>query len=110
MKKLSLLKEGLPEFIGIEFATFRLKNGISEGSLLHIAERVNEEFLTHEKDLLGHVVLKGAGGLYADVVFATSQASAEAICAKWIANAVALEYIALIEEDSTNMTFWERIG
>lgn len=59
--------------------------------------------------MFGHVLLKGMDGVYADVTFADTQARAEQVCAKWLEKAVALEYSALCNQQSVNMTFWERL-
>ncbi|WP_375054948.1 hypothetical protein [Zobellella sp. DQSA1] len=109
MKVLTLMKESALGFGGVEFATFRLREGVEERTLLEASEQVDREFLAHEEGLLGHVLLRGRDGIYADLAFADSQARAEAVCAKWTANAVALQYIELLDEQSVEMTFWERI-
>ncbi|RFA39321.1 hypothetical protein CAL65_00410 [Alkalilimnicola ehrlichii] len=103
------MKDDALRFGGVEFATFRLREGVDEKTLLEASENVDREFLAHEEGLLGHVLLKGPDGVYADLALADSQARAEAVCAKWTSNAVALKYIELLDETSVDMTFWERI-
>lgn len=96
-------------FGGLEIATFRLLEGVSEGELLSASERVDKEFMVHQDGVLGHVLLRGRDGVYADLAFADSQGRAEAVCAKWTANAVALQYVELLDDKSVNMTFWKRL-
>ncbi|PHR69079.1 MAG: hypothetical protein COA66_15450 [Arcobacter sp.] len=96
-------------FAGMEFARFKLKEGVSEETMLEIIKEVDANFLQKEEGFLGHVALKGSNGIYADVVFATSQEKAQKICGKWMDNAFALKYIELIDEESVDMTFWNRI-
>ena len=70
---------------------------------------MDANFLQKDEGILGHVTLKGRYGIYADVVFATSQEKAQKICGKWMDNEFALKYIELIHEESVDMTFWNRI-
>ncbi len=53
---------------GVEFATFRLKEGVTEADLLALAHRVESEFLVQQSELIVHCLLRGADGLYADLV------------------------------------------
>ncbi|WP_428025319.1 hypothetical protein [Arcobacter sp.] len=101
--------EKISNFVGMEFATFKLKEGVSEEKMLQIINEVDKNFLQKEEGFLGHCTLKGDSGLYADVAFATTQEKAQEICSKWLENEFALKYIELIDESSVNMTFWNRI-
>lgn len=105
----TLMRNDALSFAGLEFATFRLKAGVTEASLLAASARVDREFLAGQEGLLGHVLLKGSGGLYADMALADSQQRAEQICALWTGNAVALGYIELLDPQSVSMTFWQRL-
>jgi len=96
-------------FVGMEFATFKLKDGTSEKEMLEAAKNMEQEFLSKEKGFLGHGVLKGKDGLYVDLAFATSKEKAEEICGKWMGNEFALKYLEFIDSESVNMGFWERI-
>ncbi|HDX8355253.1 TPA: hypothetical protein RQM97_003274 [Aeromonas dhakensis] len=95
---------------GVEFATFRLKEGVTEADLLALAHRVESEFLVQQSELIVHCLLRGADGIYADLVMAPSQSLVEAYCQQWLHNAVAGEYLTLLDPDSVNMSFWTRIG
>ncbi|MFQ2273189.1 hypothetical protein [Aeromonas hydrophila] len=95
---------------GVEFATFRLREGVTEADLLALAHRVESEFLDQQSELIVHCLLRGADGLYADLVMAPSQSLVEAYCQQWLHNAVAGEYLTLLDHDSVNMSFWTRIG
>jgi exopolysaccharide biosynthesis predicted pyruvyltransferase EpsI len=55
------------------------------------------------------MLLRGADGNYADVVFASSQQKAEEYCQQWLHNAAALSYLDVIEHGSAQLTFWTRI-
>lgn len=96
-------------FKGIEFGTFRLKEGKSEAEMLAAAKKMEEEFLYKEEGFLGHAILKGNDGTYADLAFATSQAKAEEICGKWTQNPFALAFLEFIDHTSTNIGFWTRL-
>ena len=109
MSGIKLMKEQALGFGGLEFATFRLLDGIGEDALLAACDKVDREFLQAEPGIFGHVLLRGLNGVYADVAFADTQARAEQVCAKWLDKAVALKYIALFDQQSVNMTFRERL-
>jgi len=101
--------QNVGQFAGMEFATFKLKDGVKEEQMLEIIKKVEMNFLQKEEGFLGHCTLKGENGLYADVVFAISQERSEEICGKWMANEFAHQYVDLIDEPSVNMSFWNRI-
>lgn len=96
-------------FVGVEFCTFRLKEGASEAKMLEAAKNMEQEFLSKEHGFLGHGVLKGKDGAYVDLAFATSQQQAEAICGKWMENEFALKYLEFIDSDTVDLSFWQRI-
>ena len=110
MKLKSLLD--IPAFGGMEFSTFKLKRGVSETELFTAVDKMVEGLYSSEEGFLGHAVLKGADGIYVDVVFATSQSRAAELCAKWGAGPFApacLPYLEKIEEGSANLAFFQRV-
>lgn len=96
-------------FAGMEFGTFKLKEGASESEMLKAAQVADEMFLSKEEGFLGHAVLRGKDGLYADVAFATTQEKAEEVCGKWMENEYTMKYIEVIDPESVNLSFWKRI-
>jgi hypothetical protein len=94
---------------GMEFARFKLKQGVTEEKLIALSHLVETEFLTQQDELIIHMLLRGADGNYADVVFASSQQKAEEYCQQWLHNAAALSYLDVIEHGSAQLTFWTRI-
>jgi len=96
-------------FSGMEFGTFRLKEGMSEHELIKTSKMLDQEFLCKEDGFLGHVILKGEDGLYIDLAFATTQEKAEQICAKWMSNEFALKYLEFFDPESVKISFWTRI-
>lgn len=101
--------DNVSSFVGIEFCTFRLKEGASEEKMLEAAKNMEQEFLSKEHGFLGHGVLKGKGETYVDLAFATSQELAEKICGKWMENEFALKYLEFIDSESVDLSFWTRI-
>ncbi|MCG2838377.1 hypothetical protein L6J37_16210 [Photobacterium sp. WH77] len=95
---------------GMEFATFKLKEGVTEATLVELSKQVEIEFLSQQEELVLHFLVRGTDGIYADVAIASSQEKAEEYCQQWLNNKVALEYLELIDEESVNMTFWRRIN
>lgn len=95
---------------GMEFATFKLKDGVTEATLVELSNQVEVEFLSQQEELVLHFLVRGKDGIYADVAMASSQEKAEEYCQQWLNNKVALEYLELIDKESTSMTFWTRIN
>ena len=95
---------------GMEFATFKLKDGVTEATLVELSNQVEVEFLSQQEELVLHFLVRGTDGIYADVAIASSQEKAEEYCQQWLSNKVALEYLELIDKETVNMTFWTRIN
>jgi len=95
---------------GVEFATFRLKQGVSEARLIELSNRVEAEFLCQQQELVFHVLLRGHNGVYADVAIASSQQKAEEYCRQWLDNPVARQYLELLDDHTVDMSFWSRIN
>ncbi|MFC6634622.1 hypothetical protein [Microbulbifer taiwanensis] len=105
-----MIKKGDIDSIGgMEFATFRLKEGVTEATLVELSNRVELDFLSQQDELILHFLVRGANGTYADVAIASSQEKAEEYCQQWLSDKVALEYLELIDKESVNMTFWTRV-
>lgn len=95
---------------GMEFATFKLKDGVTEATLVELSNQVEVEFLSQQEELVLHFLVRGTDGIYADVAIASSQEKAEEYCQQWLSNKVTLEYLDLIDKETVNMTFWTRIN
>ncbi|UTW00971.1 hypothetical protein KDW99_07545 [Marinomonas rhizomae] len=95
---------------GMEFATFRLKEGVTETRLVELSHQVEAEFLSQQEELILHFLVRGADGIYADVAIASSQEKAEEYCQQWLSNKVALQYLEHLDKESVNMTFWTRVN
>ncbi len=95
---------------GMEFAVFKLKEGVKESVLIELSQKVESDFLAQQKELILHFLVRGANGSYADVAIASSQEKAEEYCQQWLNNSVALEYLELIDQESVDMTFWTKIN
>ncbi|SBT17927.1 hypothetical protein MGA5115_02044 [Marinomonas gallaica] len=103
-------KNNLSTMGGVEIAFFKLKEGCLEQDLVALSKRVEAEFLSQQSELVAHFLLKRADGVYADVAMASTQEKVEEYCQQWLSNAVALEYLELIDSESVDMTFWTRIN
>ncbi|USD19835.1 hypothetical protein MJO52_12160 [Microbulbifer variabilis] len=98
------------DFIGFEFATFRLREGVSEKDLIVLSKEVDDAFLSKQEGLLSHFLLRGKNGIYADVSLALTQERAEQICQLWLDNEVTRMYLQLLDSESVDMTFWSKIA
>ncbi len=101
-------------FGGMEFSTFKLQPPTWRYRVCAVCGRDDmvQGLYATEVGFLGHAVLKGADGCYADVVFASSQARAAELCAKWGSGPFApacLSYLEKIEEGSVELAFFQRI-
>ncbi|MGI9277565.1 MAG: hypothetical protein ACR2PT_22285 [Endozoicomonas sp.] len=108
-EKIMLYRNDTADFLGFEFATFRLREGKSEKDLVELSKEVDERFLSEQEGLLSHFLLRGKDGFYADVAIATTQERAEEVCQLWLHNDVAKKYLELLDQESVDMTFWSRI-
>ncbi|WP_298210370.1 hypothetical protein [Acidovorax sp.] len=102
----------ITQFGGMEFSTFRLAPGVTEAELIPAVETMVQSLYAAEPGFLGHAVLRGAEGVYVDVIFATSQARAAELCGKWGTGPFApacLPYLEKIQEGSAQLAFFERI-
>lgn len=95
--------------LGVEFAKFKLKDGVAEEEMLEAAKNMKKEFTLKQIGFLGHGILKGDDGFYVDLTFAISKEKAEEICGKWMENKFALKYLEFIDPDSVEMSFWGKI-
>jgi len=102
-------KKDISTFSGMEFCTFKLKEGAKESKMLEAAKNMEKEFLSKEDGFLGHSVLKGKDGTYVDIAFADSQEQAEQICGKWMENEFSLKYLEFINSESVDLSFWTRL-
>lgn len=103
---------GIPAFGGMEFSRFKLKSDVSETELFTSVDKMVEGLYITEEGFLGHALLKGADGIYVDVIFADSQSRAAELCAKWGTGPFApacLPYLEKIEEGSVNLEFFQRV-
>ena len=109
--KLKALSD-IAAFGGMEFSTFRLKQGVSESELFAAVDKMVAGLYSAEEGFLGHAVLKGEDDSYVDVVFATSRSRAAELCAKWGTGPFApacLSYLEKIEESSIKLSFFQRV-
>lgn len=100
----------LSSFAGLEWGRFKLKPGVSEAQLLASHACVTKEFMSRQEGILGHYLLKGPDGNYADLALADSQARAEQVCAMWMENAITLALVEQLEPTSVDISFWQRIS
>lgn len=102
----------MPRWGGMEFSTFRLRVGVSEAQLRQSVDEMVAGLYAGEPGFLGHALLRGADGIYVDVVFADTMDRARALCAKWGTGPFApscMAYLESISPDSANLAFFERV-
>ena len=65
----------------IEWAPFRLRDGVTEAELLAASDAIQREFLNRQPGFVRRELTRGAGGLWADVVHWADGGAAEAAMA-----------------------------
>lgn len=63
----------------IEWAPFRLAPGVDEQTLLEVSEALQREFLQRQQGFVRRELLRGRDGQWADLVYWTDEASANAV-------------------------------
>ena len=63
----------------VEWAPFRLADGVDEGALLEASAALQRDFLRHQPGFLRRELLRAAGGGWVDLVFWASQDAADAV-------------------------------
>lgn len=105
------LQKRIQDFGGLEFASFKLKEGVSEEELFRAVDQMVEGLYKDEECFLGHCLLKDKD-VYVEVVFAKDKESATYLCGKWGQGPFAkecLSYIDKMDMSSTHIAFYERI-
>lgn len=82
---------------GVELGQFRLREGVTEEALRCAHARMVEHHLSQQTGWRGQRLLKLKDGIWADLAFAQSQETAEAICASWSGNEDCEAFLAMIE-------------
>jgi hypothetical protein len=65
----------------IEWAPFRVREGVTEAALLDAAEAVQRDFLARQPGFLGRELARGADGSWADIVRWADASAADAAMA-----------------------------
>jgi len=86
----------------IEWASFRLKKGVTDADLIAASDEMQEEFLRQQKGFIKRELVKAADGQWADVVCWVSHADASAAMPKAMENAACLKYFDLLQGADPN--------
>jgi hypothetical protein len=81
----------------IEWASFRLKNGVTDAELLAASDAMQAAFLQGQKGFIKRELVKAADEQWADVVYWASHADAEAAMPHAMGNAACLKYFDLLQ-------------
>lgn len=81
----------------IEWAPFRLKDGVTDAELLAASDAMQVAFLQGQKGFIKRELVKGADGQWADVVYWISHADAEAAMPNAMENPVCLKYFEFLQ-------------
>jgi heme-degrading monooxygenase HmoA len=101
---------------GLEFSHFRLRAGVTEAELQSAAREMAHGLYEGRSGFVEHAILQNGQGGYVDLVIADSAARAEALCQSWSSGhepsgyaKACQRYLSLIEPDSVQMGFWDRV-
>ncbi len=82
---------------GFEIGFFKRKIEVNEEQIITANKEMEKLFLSKEKALVRHMIIKIEENLYADVTIANTKNDAQKICEKWTKNKHALSFLDLIE-------------
>ena len=80
----------------IEWAPFRLAEGVTEGELLAASETLQREFVARQPGFVRRELLRGADGHWADLVHWESERAAHDVFAAAMESPVCAEYFKLM--------------
>lgn len=81
----------------IEWAPFRLKDGVTDAELLAASDAMQAAFLQGQKGFIKRNLVRGADGQWADVVYWESLADASAAMPNAMENPACLKYFELLQ-------------
>ncbi len=81
----------------IEWAPFRLKDGVDETKFLAASDAMQEGFLRGQKGFVKRELVKSVDGQWADVVYWETPADAEAAMSNAMANTACLNYFDMLQ-------------
>ena len=84
----------------VEWAPFRLKQGLDEATLLQASERMQRDFLARQDGFVRRELIKGAEGAYIDLVWWDSFAASQAAMKNAASSTAYRSYFTLM--DRTN--------
>ena len=86
----------VPDTVVIEWAPFRLADGVSESELLRASDALQTGFLANQPGFLRRDLLRGSDGQWVDLVFWADAASAARIMQIAMESPTCLEYFRLM--------------
>jgi hypothetical protein len=93
----------------IEIMRFRLPPGADEAAFLAADRRVQEEFAYHQPGLLRRTTARGQDGGWIVIDLWRSVADADACDARWEADPVTQEFMALLDRSSVATERYEQL-
>lgn len=82
----------------IVVAPGRLKDGVTEATMLAASERFQNDFVAHQPGILQRHLVTGTDGTYADIVFFADEAAIADVMAAEQTNPVCHEFMALWDD------------
>lgn len=82
----------------IEWAAFRLKEGVSDSTLFAASETIQQEFLKRQKGFIKRDLVKESDGKWVDVVYWESHQNAEDAMKQTMNSPVCLKYFEIMTD------------
>ncbi|HSL45214.1 MAG TPA: hypothetical protein VK897_17405 [Anaerolineales bacterium] len=86
----------------IEFAPFKLAEGVDEAKLLAASDALQAEFLSQQKGFIKRDLVKNGNGKWADIAYWESRESVEQAMQKAPTNPAAIRYFQLMVSTESN--------
>ena len=80
----------------IEWAPFRLRDGVTEHELLEASETLQREFLAHQCGFVRRELLRGADGQWVDLIHWETEAAADAVLTAAGQSTICQQYFKLM--------------
>jgi hypothetical protein len=83
----------------IEFAPFKLAEGVDEATFISASDALQESFLSQQKGFLRRDLVRNNDGTWADIAYWESRESVEKAMQKALDNPAALRYFQLMADN-----------
>jgi hypothetical protein len=93
----------------IQLVQVQLRSGVDEQTLVQGSERFQEAFVNKQPGIVKRVLMRGEGGVYADLVFFASKADADRVAQTEATNPHCAEFFKLVQPAGETILSFEEV-